>query len=198
MFPAPQADSLLSRRCLSRRCSAEHPTLRGEPSMSSSATSLPGKIDINMTPMIDVVFQLMAFFLMTFQVAAVEGDFHMRLPSGPRTEQGTGASELWQVRLTADDDGNLSTWRLDAGTGGRGTATLPLLRAETARRLAQCRAAGLAEPQVELRCDDRLRYEHVLQAVEVLAGRQPGTGAEPDGRAGEYVRRLRIVRADGG
>lgn len=165
--------------------------------MSSNSTSLPGKIDVNMTPMIDVVFQLMAFFLMTFQVASVEGDFQMRLPAGPRPEHGAGASDVWQVRLAADEAGDLRAWSLDAGTSGRGAGTLPLLRAETAARLAQVRAAGLEEPQVELHCDDRLRYEHVLKAVELLAGKQPGVAAEPNGRRSEYVRRLRIVRADG-
>ena len=58
-------------------------------------------VDLNLTPMIDVVFQLMAFFLMTFQVVSVEGDFQMRLPFRPRAEHGTGVSDLWQVRLTA-------------------------------------------------------------------------------------------------
>ena len=164
--------------------------------MSSHSTSLPGKIDINMTPMIDVVFQLMAFFLIIFQVAAVEGDFQMRLPSGPRAEHGVGATDVWQVRLTADDVGDLHAWRLDAGIAGRGSATLPLLRTEVAARLAQVRAAGLEEPQVELLCDDRLRYEHVLKAVELLTGRPSGVAAEPDGRANEYVRRLRILRAE--
>ena len=37
--------------------------------------STDGSVKIDMTPMIDVVFQLLAFFLMTFKVAAVEGDF---------------------------------------------------------------------------------------------------------------------------
>ncbi len=164
--------------------------------MSSNSTSLPGKIDINMTPMIDVVFQLMAFFLMTFQVASVEGDFQMRLPSGPRAEHGAGVSDLWQVRLTADETGDLRAWRLDAGAAGQGSATLPLLRTEVAARLAQVRAAGLEEPQVELLCDDRLRYEHVLQAVELLTGKQPGDAAVPDGRGSDYVRRLRILRGN--
>ena len=163
--------------------------------MSSNSTALPGKIDINMTPMIDVVFQLMAFFLMTFQVASVEGDFQMRLPSGPRAEHGAGASDVWQVRLTADEAGDLRVWRLDAGVAGQGAATLPLLRAEAMSRLAQVRAAGLEEPQVELLCDDRLRYEHVLKAVELLTSKQSGS-SEPKDRASDGVRRIRIVRAE--
>lgn len=118
----------------------------------------------------------------------------MRLPSGPRAEHGTGAGERWQVRLTADDSGELDVWRLDAGTSGRGSATLPRLRAETAARLAQVRAAGLEEPQVELLCDDRLRYKHVLKTVELLAGKQPGDHA--GARASEGVRRLRILRGE--
>ncbi len=38
------------------------------------------RVDIQMTPMIDVVFQLLTFFLMSFRVAAAEGDFNLLLP----------------------------------------------------------------------------------------------------------------------
>lgn len=33
-----------------------------------------------MTPMIDIVFQLLVFFIMTFKIVSQEGDFHIKMP----------------------------------------------------------------------------------------------------------------------
>ena len=38
------------------------------------------RLQMNMTPMIDVVFQLLVFFIMTFKIVALEGDFNVRMP----------------------------------------------------------------------------------------------------------------------
>src|SRR5690349_155943 len=47
--------------------------------------SISDKIPIDMTPMIDIVFQLLTFFCMTLRVATAEGDFNIRMPlSAPR------------------------------------------------------------------------------------------------------------------
>ena len=39
------------------------------------------KIELQMTPMIDVVFLLNIFFLFTFKIILPEGDFNIRMPS---------------------------------------------------------------------------------------------------------------------
>ena len=74
----------------------------------------PEKIEINMTPMIDVVFQLMAFFLMTFKVASVEGDFNLKLP---KSERSAGAAntqiEMINIALRAHPNGNLAVVQID-------------------------------------------------------------------------------------
>ena len=38
------------------------------------------KIELQMTPMIDIVFQLLIFFIMTFKIVAQEGDFNIKMP----------------------------------------------------------------------------------------------------------------------
>ena len=43
--------------------------------------SAPQKIELQMTPMIDIVFQLLVFFVMTFKIAAMEGDFNIKMPA---------------------------------------------------------------------------------------------------------------------
>ncbi len=50
--------------------------------MAKRESKLVSKIDINMTPMIDVVFQLLTFFMLTLTSVVVEGDFNIRMPLG--------------------------------------------------------------------------------------------------------------------
>jgi biopolymer transport protein ExbD len=77
--------------------------------MAKRESKLVGKIDINMTPMIDVVFQLLTFFMLTLKSVVVEGDFNIRMPLGASA----GAAEDNPippiiVKMTATPDGQLS------------------------------------------------------------------------------------------
>jgi len=77
--------------------------------MAKRESKLVGKIDINMTPMIDVVFQLLTFFMLTLKSVVVEGDFNIRMPLGASA----GAAEDNPippiiVKMTATPEGRLS------------------------------------------------------------------------------------------
>ncbi len=43
-----------------------------------------------MTPMIDVVFQLLIFFMLTLKIIAPEGDFNINMPLGRHFCQAVG------------------------------------------------------------------------------------------------------------
>ena len=78
--------------------------------MAKRQSNLVSKIDINMTPMIDVVFQLLTFFMLTLKSVVVEGDFNIRMPLGASA----GAAEDNPippiiVKMTATPDGQLSS-----------------------------------------------------------------------------------------
>jgi biopolymer transport protein ExbD len=45
-----------------------------------SACRKNDKIELQMTPMIDIVFQLLVFFIMTFKIVSQEGDFNIKMP----------------------------------------------------------------------------------------------------------------------
>lgn len=132
------------------------------------------KIDLQMTPMIDVVFQLLAFFLLSFKIAAVEGDFGIRMPlAGPGTPQLDQQLPI-KVKLVANENGELASIQMadrtlpdfqtlhqqiislvgsDAGPGG---------------------AAGNAE--AELDCDYNLKYKYVIGAVTAISGYMAPSG----------------------
>ena len=56
------------------------------------------KIELQMTPMIDIVFQLNIFFLFTFKIVLPEGDFNMQMPSAAAA-RAAEPSELPPLRL---------------------------------------------------------------------------------------------------
>lgn len=134
---------------------------------------VPEKVDIQMTPLIDIVFQLMAFFLMTFQVAEVEGDFSLKLPLASRGHGDGAESERIAVRLRAEPDGDLASVQIASGAPiPRRSAPPPfrVLREFVERKSAEARAAGRDEPDFELDADESLNYEHVLAAIESIHG----------------------------
>lgn len=129
------------------------------------------KVELQMTPMIDVVFQLMAFFLMTFKVAAVEGDFNLRLPADDRPPMGSGPQSI-EVRLLAAPDGALRALQIDGGTPiDDRSQPWERLRNRVARQIDDLRAAGLEEPEIVINADDGLHYEHAVDAVSAVSFR---------------------------
>jgi biopolymer transport protein ExbD len=81
--------------------------------MAKRQSKLNSKIPIDMTPMIDVVFQLLTFFMLSMKVVLVEGDFNIRMPLGASA----GRAEVEPlppiiVKMTATPDGSLSDVRL--------------------------------------------------------------------------------------
>jgi biopolymer transport protein ExbD len=149
----------------------------------------PGKVDVQLTSMIDVVFQLLAFFLVTFKVAAVEGDFALKLPP-PGTLPFGGARTTIDVRLSAAADGEL---RQVAATGGpafagNDAAGFRRLSEHVARQTAEARAAGQEEPEVRIAADDGLRYEFIIDAMAAAS-----THVDDQGRVVPSARRVSLV-----
>jgi len=50
--------------------------------VAAQREALSDKIAIDMTPMIDVVFQLITFFMLTLKTVITEGDFDIKMPLG--------------------------------------------------------------------------------------------------------------------
>jgi biopolymer transport protein ExbD len=138
----------------------------------------PEKIDINMTPMIDVVFQLMAFFLMTFKVASVEGDFNLKLPKDERSAGPANTQvEMIDVVMKAKPDGDLAF----VGIGGAapfpgGSRGFLELTKYVAIKVSAAKAAGQDEPEIQIDADDMLRYENIISAVSAVSSHYDANG----------------------
>src|SRR5688500_11014497 len=81
-----------------------------------ASKSTQAKVEQQMTPLIDVVFQLLVFFVMSFKVASLEGDFNVQMPlaaDGSDTTIWQPPSGPLKLRLTADADGELTSLALN-------------------------------------------------------------------------------------
>lgn len=147
--------------------------------MKRTRSTVRSGVELNMTPMIDVVFQLLAFFLMTFRVSVVEGDFELRLPApdGPnRFDQAVQSSERIVVRIQSDERGEPVELLLDSQSIPIGPGAFNRLRVEFLRISAQAQSAGVPLPTLEITADDRLQYEFVARAIAAASPRLDDRG----------------------
>ncbi len=128
------------------------------------------KVEIMMTPMIDIVFQLLIFFIMTFKIVAPEGDFNIKMPLAAPSEGLPDDNQLppMKVRLRATDSGRLASIQL-------GQRTLPdfkSLQMQVRDIVGDDRGPGsvAASTEVELDCDYKLQFESVIDAITAVSG----------------------------
>ena len=135
----------------------------------------PRKVEMMMTPMIDIVFQLLIFFLLTFKIVVPEGDFQVKLPQAapPQQRPIEEPPTTIHVKLTAGDASELA--RVQVGNVELQPPFESALRRKimTLTSLVGPGTAGpgiAAEPEVELDCDYHLHYEHTMMAITAVSG----------------------------
>ena len=114
-----------------------------------------------MTPMIDLVFLLLTFFVLTFRIIIPEGDFNIQMSPMGQAQPVEVDTDSVLVRLTADPDGVLSAIQLN----GEDIDNFDLLRQRVS-------AIALTKPDLEvvLCPDDHLHYEYFIWAYTAVKG----------------------------
>lgn len=142
----------------------------------------------DMTPMIDCVFQLMIFFMLTLKIVAAEGNFDINMPLSTGNGQSGVEDQEIKVRLIADEKGNLATLRLGARNLGVDDHGFSRLNSEILRLVGQSAHGPLAsEPVVEIDADENLHYQHVIRAISACSGRI-------DPKSGQIVRFIEKIK----
>ena len=130
------------------------------------------KTQLSMTSMIDIVFLLLVFFVMTFKIVELEGDFGVRMPLAGQASAVVDDTELpLKLRLRADDSGDLVSMTLndlDMGTD------FDRLRSNVVGLIGTGAAGGDDGPEIEIDTDYNLRYEHVINAITAVSGYKEG------------------------
>ena len=134
------------------------------------------KIELQMTPMIDIVFQLLVFFIMTFNVVAQEGDFNIRMPAigAPQDQLEDIEKQTLKVRMRADAAGNLKELKLDDAVLGGDTLSAKFANLHN-KILSKVQDAGGPDEaanllEVEFECDYDLKYNNVIEAITAVSG----------------------------
>ena len=155
--------------------------------MAKRKSELADKIAIDMTPMIDVVFQLMSFFMCTLKVVAPEGDFDIRMPLGAAAAAAPDDQQVppVRVRLTANGGGSLAGIAMT----GAAVADFEELRRKVGGLVGTDTGPNsLAEKtEVELDCDYGLRYAETVKAVTAVSG------MKRDGQIVELIKKIKFT-----
>ncbi len=135
------------------------------------------KIQLQMTPMIDIVFQLLVFFVMTFKIAQPEGDFNIKMPlAAPKAGAPSDDLPPMTIRLRAADDGSLASMRLNE----RNIESFDQLRSLIISLVGneQGPMGDSVSAEIEIDSDYHLKYEHTMAAVTAISGHtDPTTGS---------------------
>jgi biopolymer transport protein ExbD len=136
-------------------------------------------IKLNMTSMIDIVFQLLVFFIMTFKVAVQEGDYNVRMPLNSTQAETIDIDppELIRVLLRAGDSGAISSIEVDDDFEVKtfeGQTTKELysqLNAYIEDKIAVGdNPEDGVETEVEFDIDYNLKYQYTVTAIEAVSG----------------------------
>ena len=158
------------------------------------------EVQFPVTPMLDMAFQLLAFFILTFQSPTSETRLDLYLPTTPLALPGSTAGQArstppkrteldlendLKIRIRADDLGDLKTIRL----GDTPLPDLDTLGDKLRRYAAVLEGRPL---RVRITADDRLRYEEAARVIGTCnaagvasirlgnpAAPEPATGSGP-------------------
>ena len=143
-----------------------------------------GDVELNLAAMLDMAFQLLTFFILTFKPAPVEGQVLLRMPPPqPVTnvnagqKAGADASNTNPVQglntlvisAIANADGGLR----QIGVGDATMGSVPALERKLATILGD--PAGVFD-QVIVQVDSRLRYDELMQIIDSCTRQQLPNG----------------------
>jgi biopolymer transport protein ExbD len=128
---------------------------------------------LNMTSMIDIVFLLLVFFVMTFKIVELEGDFSVRMPLAGSSSVTVDPTDLpLQLRLRADNQGRLTSMSLNEINLG---TDFDQLRANVVSLIGSTTPTESDEgPELEIDTDYNLRYEYVIESITAVSGYKDG------------------------
>ncbi len=138
--------------------------------------SRTAEVEVPITPMLDMAFQLLTFFILTYHPAPSEGSFSMNLlPAQPVTKIDAPANDAdaasgdlpaslrtLETGLYAGSDGQLGRVSLGDNT----LQGMPALETELAAILGD---KNLPFDQALIRVDPRLHYDQLIRVIDIFS-----------------------------
>lgn len=147
------------------------------------------KVEVPMAPMIDIVFQLLIFFMLNLRMMAPEGDFNIHLPQKFGGHPDLVPSVI-KVGLHSDTEGRLSQLTLGTRDLGNDDDAFERLNRAILQIVGQPGNPGANDVEVELDADYECRYEYTVKAISRCTGRiDPETG-----QMTRYVEKIKFAQ----
>jgi biopolymer transport protein ExbD len=134
-------------------------------------------VEIQVTPMLDMAFQLLFFFVMTFKPAPSEGQFSMNLlPPQPATRMDAPISTEASASEVPAGLRTLPTTLRSTDTGQLGRVTLGEVDIQGMEQLKKELQDILGHKneypfdQALIKVDPKLRYSELMQVIDVFSG----------------------------
>ena len=135
-------------------------------------------IVLQMTPMIDIVFQLLVFFVFTFKIVLPEGDFNIRMPAAQASQQSQPSeTPLLRVRLRATPSGELAGVQLNDNAFS-GENPFLQLHEEIRSLINDAGGPGSTDQEVEIEADYDLQYRFTMTAMTAITGEIDSNGEQ--------------------
>jgi biopolymer transport protein ExbD len=148
-------------------------------------------VELNMASMLDMAFQLLAFFILTFQPLPLESQISLRLPPAKPASNPNGQGELGNqnreveprdvntlaVTLSAKRNGDIDFGESMTGVGGQPVASLADL---SARLRGIFKNPDSPYEQVVVQSSPKLRYGELMQVVNVCTQQRFPDGKKLD------------------
>ena len=147
------------------------------------------KIEPQMAPMIDIVFQLLIFFMLTLKIIEPEGDFNINMPIGAPSQ--TNPDQIFpdiKVKLVADPNGRLAQVRLGQRNLGAGPDVFRRLNSEILKIIGYPGNPLTKDMEVEIDADYGLHYQYTIKAISACTGR-----LDDQGRIIRYVEKIKFA-----
>jgi biopolymer transport protein ExbD len=137
-------------------------------------------VQIPITPMLDMAFQLLTFFILTYRPVPAEGQFSMNmLPAQPvakadspaadskaSSEELPAALKTLPTILRANGDGSLAKITIGEGTD---VADLAALAKEVDELFKKDPNAPLPFDQTVIKFDSRLKYAELVKVIDIFS-----------------------------
>jgi biopolymer transport protein ExbD len=145
---------------------------------------------MNMSAMIDVVFQLLIFFMLTLKIVEPEGDFNVNMPAQGQPKDDSVVPPLdIKVKLRANPDGTLAGVYMGQRALGVGPAAFQTLNIEILKIIGSPGNDLTKDTQVEIDADYNLHFHNVINAV----GACTGTLDKRTGAVIKYIEKIKFA-----
>lgn len=141
----------------------------------------------DMTPMIDMVFQLLIFFILTLNIVDAEGDFNLKLPKpgSAQASQNDIVNTPLRITLESNTDGILTKVWVGGSQCKMKTASDPD-EADVRSKIRSAMGSSAGAPsdfEVELGWGgagrDSLKYRYVIKMIGICSGEPQGDTIKP-------------------